>query len=414
MARLYNTFEFIGELNIPKNEDKFHDVKLSDSGWEGHRLNFAVQESKTNGVFVEMYGGFSKAKQNKVYSFSKGTESENGTKLEIPWEDRLRKETVDMVADFKKIVIDFTTDSKLKEEINSIRYDIRNLEYKESLSGEEHIKLMDLHTKLTEKAPDRHEFIHEYDAVVFFAENVGKYKDNKFRVTGNVEYQEHKGRFFRKFRPTTLEIVPSDTPSKLRATMDLFFTKDAIDDKDFDKEKKVYIEAYVLSYDSNAKKDMFFPQQVVINAGKIDFNNDMHVKRFNFLKNKFAVKGKGVFHLPWEVNVFRGADRVEFTEKDLTPAQREAIEFGLGKLDDYAPKGGVLGETTEENRLVKPLLKTFDNVNNFIDGAVESSYDVDDLAYVSESNLVSSKPLEDEKKEESKTPQLEDLDDLFA
>ncbi|MEI2465146.1 hypothetical protein [Niallia taxi] len=414
MARLYNTFEFIGEISIPKSEEKFHDVRTSDSGWEGHRLNFAVQESKTNGVFVEMYGGFSNAKQNKVYSFSKGTENTSGTKLEIPWADRLKEETVKLVADFKKFVVDFTTDTSLKEEINKLRYEIRNIEYKDELTEADKEKLASLHTELKEKAVDRREFIHEYDAVVFLAKELEKYKEHKFKVTGNVEYQEHKGRFFRKFKPTVLEIVKADEVSKLRATMDLFFTKDSLDEKDLEKDKKVYIDAYVLSYDGNAKKDVFFPQQVVINAAKIDFTNELHVKRLNFLKSKFSVKGKGVYHLPWEVNIFRGADRVEFTEKDLTPSQKEAVAFGLSRLEDFAPKGGLLGETTEENRLVKPLLQMFDKENNFADGAVESSYELEDLEYKTETPTY--KPVKEEvKEEESKaTAALDELDDLFA
>ncbi|MGK4040816.1 hypothetical protein AB0Y20_00845 [Heyndrickxia oleronia] len=414
MTRLYNTFEFVGHINIPKDKSKFHDVRESASGWEGHRLNFAVQETKTNSVFLELYGGYSKAKPNKVFSFSKGTENEPGSKLEIPWEDRLKEETIDLVADFKKIVVDFTTDTELKEEINKLRYEIRTLEFKDELNESEKEKLTELKLQLKEKAVDRHEFIHTYDAVVFLSEKLENYVKHKFRLTGSVEYQEHRGRFFRKFNPTLIEIVPEDEVNKLRATMDIFFTKDSLDDKDFKKEKKVYINGYVLSYDNNEKKDMFFPQQLVINAQKIDFENEDHVKRFEFLKSKFNVKGKGVYHLPWLLNVFRGSDKVEFTEKDLTQAQRESIEFGLSKLEDYAPKGGMLGETTEENRLIKPLLQSFDKENNFVDGAVESNYEVDDLIYVSS---VADKPTETPKVEEpvkDEKPPLVDLENLFG
>jgi len=416
MARLYNSFEFIGNLHIPKNTDKFHEVNTSESGWEGHRLNFAVQESKTNSVFVELYGGFSKAKQNKVFSFSKGTENENGSKLEIPWEDRLKDETIDLVADFKKYVVDLTTDTSLKEEINKLRYEIRSLEYKDELTDIEKEKLKQIKSELKEKATDRHEFIHEYDLVVFLASKLEDYKNHKFKLTGNIDYQAHNGRFFRKFKPTLIEIVDNEERNKLRATIDIFFTKDSLDDKDFEKEKKVYINGYVLSYDGKAKKDMFFPQQVVINAQKLDFENKTHVKRLEFFKKKFDVKGKSVYHLPWEVNVFRGADKVEFTEKDLTTAQREAVEFGLNKVEDFAPKGGMLGETTDENRLVKPLLQKFDDANNFSDGSVESSYDADELIYVATTpeNKSNDNPKKEETAKEDTPPKLDDLDELFS
>jgi hypothetical protein len=382
MSRLYNTFEFIGAVQIPKNKEKFLDVRESASGWVGHRLNFGVQQSKTNSVFVEMYGGYSKSKQNKVYSFSKGTENEKGTKLEIPWDDRLKDETVNMVADFKKIVIDLETDPEVKEKVGQLRYEIRSLEYKDTLTDEERQKLTDLNKELKEVGVNRKEFIHEYDAVIYLSENLESVKDHKLRLTGSVENNYHNGKFYRKFKPELIEIAEADAIPKLRAYMDVFFTKDAIDEADFKEEKKVYVNGHVLCYDSKEKKDMFFPQLFVLNAQKVDFENEMHVKRFNFLKNKFDVKGKGVYHLQWEVSIFRGADKVEFTYEDLTQDQKESVDFGLNKVEDFEPKGGMLGENTEETRLIKPILQQVNDKNDFREGAVESTYELEDLDYV--------------------------------
>jgi len=415
MARLYNSFEFIGNINIPKDKSKFHDVRESASGWVGHRLNFGVQESKTNSAFVELYGGYSKSKPNKVFTFSKGTESEKGSKLEIPWDERLNPETLDMVADFKKIVVDLTTDFELKEEVNQILYQIRSLEYQDKLTPEDQEKLSSLKKELTEKAADRHEFIHNYDAIEFLSSKLEDYKEYKFRLTGSLDLSANKGKFYRKFNPELIEIVENDTPSQLRSTMDIFFTKDAVDDKDFNKEKKVFIDGYVLGYDSGVKKDQFFPMQFVINGQKLDFENETHVKRFEFLKNKFNVKGKGVYHLQWLVNIFRGADTVEFTENDLTPQQKEAIEFGFNKLEDFAPKGGMLGETVYENRLVKPTLELINDANDFREGAVESTYELDDLDFTFAEPQ--SKPAETVETKTESTPKVDidkDLDDLFA
>lgn len=412
MARLYNTFEFVGNISIPKASDKFHEVKTSVGGWEGHRLNFAVQESKTNSVYVEVYGGFSQSKPNKVFSFGKGTENEKGAKLEIPWSDRLKPETIDMVADFKKFVVDLETDQKVKEEVGKLRYEIRNIEYKDTKTADEVKKLSELKSELAEKAVHRKEFIHDYDAIIYLASVLEDYKDHKFRLTGSIEMTEWKGKFYRKFKPNFIEIVPSDSVNKLRATYDIFFTKDALDEKDFKEEKKIYVEGYVIDYDGKAKKDAFFPQQFVINASKLDFNNELHVKRFEALKSTFNVKGKGVFHCPWEVNIFRGADAVEFTINDLSQKQREYVELGLNKLEDFAPKGGMLGETVEENRLIKPILRKFDNNNDFSEGAAESTFEVDDLIYVTTQD----EKYEDVVKEEPKQDdiKLDDLDDLFS
>lgn len=416
MSRLYNTFNFTGNINIPKSADKFHKVNNFDGGWEKHTLNFAVKESNTNSAFVELVGGFFASKQNVVKTMGKGTESNNGAKLEIPWTDRLKEETVDMVADFRKIIVDFTTDKDLKDKLNQLRYEIRSLEYKDQLTDAEQEKLSKLRKEHRELAVDRYEFIHPYDAVIFLANKLEEYKVHKFQITGNVAFSYWKGKFYRSFELQTIEIVENDTPSKLRATMDVFFTKGALDEKDLKKEKKIYVDGYLLSRDNQAKKDQFFPQQLLINASKLDFENEEHMKRLEYLKRQFNVEKKNdVYHLQWEVSVFRGADQVEFSEKDLTPAQKEQIEFGYAKLDDFKPKGGMLGETVYETRLIKPILLKVNEHNDFTNGAVKTDYKVEDLDYVpTVPEEKKEKPAEkkEEPKQVNKPPV--NLDDLFG
>lgn len=410
--RLFNTFEFVGNISIPKSSDKFLKVEESTSGWLGNRLNFAVKESNTNSTFVEMYGGYFKSKANVVKTLGKSTENNKGSNLEIPWDDRLKDETIDMVADFKKIVIDFTTDFELKQEINQLLYEIRSLEYKDVLSDSENEKLESLRAEVREKSPDRYTFIHPYDAVVLLSNKLEKYKDHKFKITGTVDYNYWNGNYYRKFTPQTLEIVESDTPSKLRSTMDIFFTKDALDEKDLKKDNKIYIDGYVLAYNSILKTDIFVPQQYVINTQKINFENEEHVKRLEFLKKKFNVtKNKSVHHLQWQVNIFRGADKVEFTEKDLTQEQKEAIEFGYNKLEDFTPKGGMLGDNIYENRLVKPNLLKINEFNDFTNGYVESDYSIEDLDIVPV--LESKKEEKSEIKKEEPKVKVE-LEELFG
>lgn len=236
LSKLQNKFEFIGNVFISNDKEKFHEVKEFDSGWVKNRLSFAVQESKTNSVFVELEGGYSKSKPNKVYSFSKGTENKKGSKLEVPWEDRLKDETVNMVADFSKIIIDFN-DESVKEKLNDLRYKLRGLDNKDSLTEEEkksRSKLLDEYKELNVNGA---EFIHEYDAIQFLSENLEKYKDKKFKITGSVEYNTWNGRNFRKFKIQTIEIVSNDTPSQLRANLDVFYTNDSLDETSFDEEK---------------------------------------------------------------------------------------------------------------------------------------------------------------------------------
>ncbi|MFS1518604.1 hypothetical protein V1503_19385 [Bacillus sp. SCS-151] len=411
MSRLYNTFEFVGNLYL--NDDKFLEVKESDSGWVGKRLNFAVQESKNNSVFIEYYGGYSKSKANVVFTFGKSTEYEKGEKLEIPWEDRKKQETIEMVADFKKFIVDFTTQQEVKEKAAKLRYEIRSIEYKDEITDSDKVKLSKLKKELETLSVNRKEFIHELDAVEYLAENLNTYKKHKFRLTGNIEINEWNGKFYRKFKPTLIEIVEDDTPNQLRGTMDIFFIKGCIDDKDFEDEKKVFIDGYIIDYDNNAKKDVFYPQQFILNAQKLDFENELHVKRFNFIKNKFDVKNKkSVYHLQWVVSFFRGADVVEFTYDDLTSQQKESVDIGLAKVEDFKPKGQVLGESVEENRLIKPLLQIVNDQNDFRDGVVESSYEPEDLDYVAVERKEKKEEVT-EKSSETIKPDA-DFDDLFS
>lgn len=113
------------------------------------------------------------------------------------------------------------------------------------------------------------------------------------------------------------------------------------------------------------------------------------------------------------MNIFRGADEIEFTKENLTASQKEMIALGLNTLDDFKPKGGLLGESREENRLIKPILKKINDANNFTEGAIESTYEVEDLVYVSE------EPKNEEKPENEETKPTEEekeaaFDDLFS
>jgi hypothetical protein len=131
-----------------------------------------------------------------------------------------------------------------------------------------------------------------------------------------------------------------------------------------------------------------------------------------FLKKKFDVKDKGIYHLQWQVNIFRGADKVEFTEKDLTQAQKEAISFGYNKLEDFAPRGGMLGDNVYENRLVKPTLVKVNEQNDFSNGAVKTDYTQDDLDVIPVP-VAKKENKPEEPKQEEKKPIVE-LDDLFG
>ena len=375
MSRLYNTFEFTGEATFPKDKDRFLTMTESKE-YKTFRVNFGIKESSTNCVFVELFGNMKKDGTGVVFSYSKGTEAEKGSQLQIKWNDRLKPEIKDMVADFKKIVIDLTEDEDVKSEIHKIAYEIRSIEYKGEKSEGDITKLKELKAKYDTLAVDRHEFLAEYDAIQFLAENAEKMKDKKFKVKGSFEVTEWKGKFYRKFKVESMELVSNEAKNQLRAKIDIFFDKDSMDDTDFEQDKKVYFNAFVQSYDSKAKKDAFYPQQFVINATKIDTSNQEIMNRINFMKGFFKASNDEVAHLQWEVAVFRGAEKEDIQLEDLTDKQRELIEMGMKTLEDFNKKG-MLGKNSEEIRLLCPVLE-----GEFDEGAVIVDMTPEELVYV--------------------------------
>lgn len=420
MSKIYSEFEFIGNIAIPK-EEKFIEIKDNGKGWIGHRTTFAVKETPLNSAFVELYGGYKTDGTGVVYTFGKGSKDEKGQKLEIAWGDRLKPEVIDMVADFKKIVVDFETDADVKKEYYELLFKIRNIENRENLTDEDQAKLVDYKSQLKEKSVNRHEFISEYDAVLFITNNLPKYKDYKFRIKGSVDFNEWKGKIYRKFNPNYIEIVPEDRENKTRMIVDIFFNKDSIDEADFEEEKKIYLNGYVQSYTRDVKADRYYPQTFVLNASKINMDDEQQVGYLELIKGFMKADGNTYLHLPWDVNVFRGAESLEFGYDDLTDQQKTLVQYGVKNVSDFAPKGGVFGANIEELRLVAPRLN-----DDFKDGALDTELNDDEFnekvvkstADVKLEDVVSAEvPKKDEpvvKKEEPKEDLTTKLNGLFG
>jgi len=414
MARMYNTFDFTGELGFAKEPLK---VKPFDSGWNKHNFSFAIIESKTNKGFVSLEAGLNvgNGKPNIAYTGTKGLFGEpSSNNVQVPWEDRLNPSIVDSVPDYRKTIIDLTPVGTSKDEFYNTKREIYNLETKENPTQEDKDKLLELYDKARNILPERKEFINTYDAIQFFMSKLEEYKGRKFRVKGNIEKSHWNEKFYTNFVPSSIELVSDEERNKLGLNLDLFFTKGAVDEVDFAKEKVIRFDTYILSRDNAQKKDVFFPQQTVLNASKLDLDNPKHTGRVELIKKMLTGKSnKNVYHMAFEGKYFRGADEVEFTEKDLTPLQKECVELGINKIEDFKPKGGMLGETIEEFRVTLPLIKKFNDSNDFSDGIVESTYEVEDLTYVAPETNQSPKPKEIETTVKVEEPivfdELEDL-----
>lgn len=369
-------------------------------------VSIAVNESKSNGVFLNVEGGYNKTngRANQVYSFSKGIFGERGGKLEVSWDSRTDKSIVNSVADFSKTIIDLTTDEEVKKRFYDLRGEIFKLEQNENPEQEDRDKLQELYNKIQEEVPHRYEFLHGFDVVDFFEKFHDKLAGKKFRVKGNVEVSHWKGKFYINYKPNLFELVPDDTQNKLTADLDLYFTKDVADKALLKSDKVITYNTHVYSYDGSQKKKVFLPLETVLNLSKYDLeNNQAHKTHYNLIEKYMTVKGKGVYRLPFSVKIVRGSEIEEFKEGDLTEDQQALVDIGYATVDDFKPKGVTFGDSLNEIRLMFPMIKDLGADLNFTDGAVLTDYEEDELEYVAVDRGTKTPDVKDTKPTESET-----------
>lgn len=375
MGKFYNSFSFVGDLLVPNDEKKLFAVQTFDSGAKKASLKVGVKESKVNGIFVTAEGWLPKS-ENDVLKRATGEKAEDGSQItvEIPYKDRLTQAALDSVANFCKSTVDLETDQEVKKRRFELINKIRNREEKEMT--DENVKaIADYKAELAEKSKNVHEFITDLDFIEFIRDNVETLKKHKVKVTGNVTKSEYKGKSYINYVPNKIEIVPSDYENRLLIIADLYFDKSAVDDVAFEDSKKLLINGYLMNRDNVVKADRFYPQQFIINANKVNFEDAGQVELFNFLKGLFTVDGDNFYHLTWEVNAYRGAETKEFTYDDLTPTQKALVDMNVKNVEDFKPRGQYLGGNVDELLLIMPRLE-----GEFSNGAVDTTFDEETFA----------------------------------
>lgn len=311
-------FNFAGELSIPRNEEKF--IKHWKGGAKENipmvRISFSVKENSHNRGFVELFG--MKADPIK-------TMSTDGTHIEIPWEDRFDETSLNAVASYRKHYVD-----------------------------------------LGEEFGGAHQFITDYDAIEYLAENLPKY-NGKLRVVGNWEKNYYNGQFTDKFRIGNVYGVSNDTKAKLELTMDYFYNLESIDKSSFKEDQKICVNGYIMQYIDKDTGNVYIPQSAILSAAKYDMDNEKHAKLWKYKKSYIEdLSKKKMSHITWECRLINGAEEVEFDESMLTEKQREQVELGIKTVDEFRPRGTTLGSKVVEVRLFDPLL-----TGDFVDGLVE-------------------------------------------
>lgn len=399
--KVFNTFEFVGSLEIRKETEKFkpYTKETFGSGWTKEKLMLNVK-SDDSSMLVTLEDGYFSQTGYKIKKKGIGTKKEDGTfekgsDLEIAWKDRLNKSVVDKVANYQKYILDFSN--------NKERYDLRktieNIEKIESFPEDEKAEIIkkcnstyetdiieELKAKLKTLEEMKHEFLSRVDMIEMVRKEMSKNSNSTFKTTGNIAYSEWNGKVYRTFEVTKIEKALESDKKLLKGQLDLYFNENSLNEEAFEDTKKYYINAFTKSYDSQLKKDIYLPISLVMDASKLDLNNPKHKAKVNMLINPLRVDGEEFFQLQYIVKFARGSEKKELTIEDLTEFQRQCVEVGLKTFDEIKRElgGNKFGDRVDETRL------TSINIKDFPNGREETDLTIEDMA-INREQLDSSK-----------------------
>lgn len=320
-------FKFVGKPKLPNPDSKKPFIKeFTKDNKKMVSLNFGVQEGKGSIVFVECFGSVQKTIKTK---------DTEGNDIEISWKDRLDKDTIKEVANYRKYVCDL---------------------------GE---------------GFERVEFITPWDFIQYLKENFKNYK-GKVAVNGQWQKQWYKDKYYDKFPITSVYAVDEDEISKFYITADIYYRKDCVDTSEWKENKKIIVNGYIQEYINKDEGNKFVPQQFVFSGAKYKPDNEKHQKLLAYRRKYVESSSKKWTHLLWECVMLNGTESVEFDESQLTAAQKEQIELGIKTIDDFKPNGTIFGNIVYEFRFANPsLIKT--STDDFSNGFVECEFTDDEF-----------------------------------
>lgn len=405
-TNIYNTFEFIGRLAIPKETEKFkvHTKNEYDSKWVKEELKLNVRTGENSETILISDGYFNKPN----YEFGrKGAKvkQEDGSYKETPdvkvnWKDRKNKSVIDKVAFYQKYVLDLSNNKErydIKQAIEKLKDDavedklIEELKTKYSIIKDlkETSEMVEILTKELERLEGlKTEYINKVDMI----EDLLKLMKTEtgtntiFKITGNINHSEWNGKVYRTLEVKNIEKATEKEAKKLRLSgeLDIYFTNNSLDESLFETTKKYYLKAYTRTYDSQLKKSIYVPIDLVADGSRLDLNNEKHVKMIEGIANSFRYHAEGkedkddekIYQIAFEVKFANGSEKKEIKIDDLTETQRDYVESGIMSLEDVILDmgGSKYGERVREVRLVKPC-----HVKDFMNGAEETDLTLEDL-----------------------------------
>lgn len=361
-------FEMIGRLKINKETEKFkpYQERTFDSGWANRTLMFtAICGDNTH--FLTIQGGtFPNKKDYKVMTFGPNGRDDNGNfipgnKIEIPWAKRNAKENIEKVAQNRRFVVDLeekgrnTLLKRMAEKIADGEGVTDEELQKAGLENESEVE-----AALEKSNSKRHEFIAQWDQAEFMKKVLesDKYKDKKFFIRGVVEkrYSDVNQKWYESIVPQRIYMADPDAEEYSIGNAVMYFNKEALDDGSVDDNGKYYVNGFTLEYDSNRKKNIPAPIQLVISAAP-DSADEKTKKLVSRMVKKFKVEDDSWKQYGVEFSMLNGAQRLEITEDMLTEDEKEDLECGLITIDDLRREygGSVYGDRVQEYRFVKPI-----------------------------------------------------------
>lgn len=288
-----NNFRFVGKLSIPKGSDKFkpYSENTSASGWKSRKLMFNVK-AKGNIESCELFGGYSE-KNPIIYGYTKGENGEKGKSVQIPWSKRQDEKVIENQAQWKLSTIKLDDDVSMK-------------------------------------------FLSHWDMIQSLRDllELPEYKEKTYAVTGNIEYQNYKGKVYTKYIPQRITVVDGDEVEEtLEGTIELHFGEDAITDN-FDDNKKIFISGFAMQYDGTAKKDLGVKvENLELDLSSVDEEKAEKMYKL-WIKKVLKVTGDEYMKIGLKVKFINGTEQKEFTLDMLDEEQKEFIEMGLMTFEE--------------------------------------------------------------------------------
>jgi len=314
MAKISNTFSFVGEFApaLDKDKNKVGVKEIGKSNWKGKALEFVI---KANGQQqrVKMFGGHA---GDKIEVNSKQKDEKGETiKLEIPFSKRFEQSIIESVSPYS-----------------------------------------------ITKVGDR-QFISIEDAIDYIGMNISEFEGKKFKVTGKVKTETYTSKngesvITIKFEAQNIFNVRDTDVEGFNGQMAMFITSETLNKEktieDIVKDKKVVLDVHFEEYnsDKNTKEAvpiLYYPYSVVVNiSDKFDIKNKLHIDKLNMLLDTFRVDGEDVYEMGYGVRFFNGAESKPITFDELTDFEKRKIELGYETLESIAKSKEGISEFKNE------------------------------------------------------------------